>query len=126
MIAGGGGSIVLMSSTAGLVAEPAIAAYCASKGAVIMLGRQMAIDYARQAVRVNVICPGWIDTPFNAPAIERSGGLDALEPFIDAMVPLGRQGQPDEVADVVVFLASDESRLMTGSVVVADGGLTAQ
>lgn len=126
MLAGGGGSIVLMSSTAGLVAEPAIAAYCASKGAVLMLGRQMALDVARQAIRVNVICPGWIDTPFNAVAIEASGGADALAPFIDTMVPLGRQGEPAEVADVVVFLASDESRYMTGSVVVADGGLTAQ
>ena len=126
MLAGGGGSIVLMSSTAGVVAEPAIAAYCASKGAVLMLGRQMALDVARQAIRVNVICPGWIDTPFNAVAIEASGGADALAPFIDAMVPLGRQGRPAEVADVVVFLASDESRYMTGSVVVADGGLTAQ
>jgi NAD(P)-dependent dehydrogenase (short-subunit alcohol dehydrogenase family) len=126
MLAGGGGSIVLMSSTAGLVAEPAIAAYCASKGAVLMLGRQMALDFARQAIRVNVICPGWIDTPFNAVAIEASGGADALAPFIDTMVPLGRQGEPAEVADVVVFLASDESRYMTGSVVVADGGLTAQ
>ena len=126
MIAGGGGSIVLMSSTAGLVAEPAIAAYCASKGAVLMLGRQMALDYARQAIRVNVICPGWIDTPFNEPAIARSGGSEAIAPFIDTMVPLGRQGRPEEVADVVVFLASDESRLMVGSVVVVDGGLTAQ
>ena len=115
-----------MSSTAGPVAEPAIAAYCASKGAVVMLGRQMAVDYARAGIRVNVICPGWIDTPFNDPAIERSGGPDALAPFIDAMVPMGRQGRPEEVADVVVFLASDRSRLMTGSVVVADGGLTAQ
>jgi dihydroanticapsin dehydrogenase len=126
MLATGGGSIVLMSSTSGLVAEPATAAYCASKGGVLMLGRQLAVDYTRLGVRVNVICPGWIDTPFNAPAIEASGGAAALEPFIDAMVPLGRQGQPDEVADVVVFLASDQSRLMTGSVVVADGGLTAQ
>jgi dihydroanticapsin dehydrogenase len=126
MIGGGGGSIVLMSSTAGLVAEPDIAAYCASKGAVLMLGRQMAVDFARQGVRVNVICPGWIDTPFNDPAIERSGGQSELAPFIDAMVPLGRQGRPDEVADVVVFLASNASRLMTGSVVVADGGLTAR
>jgi len=126
MLAGGGGSIVLMSSTSGLVAEPATAAYCASKGGIVMLGRQMALDYARQGIRVNVICPGWIDTPFNAPAIEHSGGMDAVAPFIEAMVPLGRQGQPDEVADVVVFLASDRSRLMTGSVVVADGGLTAQ
>lgn len=126
MIGGGNGSIVLMSSTAGLVAEPDIAAYCASKGAVLMLGRQMAVDFARQGVRVNVICPGWIDTPFNDPAIERSGGQSELAPFIDAAVPLGRQGRPDEVADIVVFLASKASRLMTGSVVVADGGLTAR
>ena len=126
MAANGGGSIVLMSSTAGLVAEPAIAAYCASKGAIVMLGRQMAVDFARDGIRVNVVCPGWIDTPFNEPAIERAGGPDAVAPFIEAMVPMARQGHPDEVADVVVFLASDLSRLMTGSVVVADGGLTAQ
>lgn len=126
MLANGGGSIVLMSSTAGLVAEPAIAAYCASKGAIVMLGRQMAVDFARDGIRVNVICPGWIDTPFNDPAIERAGGPAALAPFIEDVVPMGRQGHPDEVADVVVFLASDQSRLMTGSVVVADGGLTAQ
>ena len=126
MLARGGGSIVLMSSTSGLVAEPATAAYCASKGGIVMLGRQMALDYARGGIRVNVICPGWIDTPFNAPAIERSGGIEAVAPFIETMVPMGRQGQPDEVADVVVFLTSDQSRLMTGAVVVADGGLTAQ
>ena len=126
MVAAGSGAIVLMSSTSGLVAEPATAAYCASKGGVLMLGRQLAVDYTRLGVRVNVICPGWIDTPFNDPAIAASGGAEALEPFIDAMVPLGRQGMPEEVADVVVFLASDQSRLMTGSVVVADGGLTAQ
>lgn len=126
MLRGGGGSIIHMSSVSGIVAEPGIAAYCASKGAVLMLGRQMAVDLARQGIRVNVICPGWIDTPFNDPAIERAGGRAALEPFIDAMVPIGRQGQPDEVADAVLFLASDESRLMTGAVLVVDGGLTVQ
>jgi dihydroanticapsin dehydrogenase len=126
MIEAGGGSVVLMSSVSGIVAEPAIAAYCASKGGIVMLGRQMAVDYGRLGIRVNVICPGWIDTPFNDPAIEQAGGIDAVQPFIETMVPIGRQGQPDEVADVVAFLASDESRLMTGSVVVADGGLTAQ
>src|SRR3954447_185559 len=124
MVSGGGGTIVLMSSTSGLVAEPATAAYCASKGGIVMLGRQTAVDYARDAIRVNVICPGWIDTPFNDPVIEHSGGMDAVAPFIETMVPIGRQGQPDEVADVVLFLASDLSRLMTGAVVVADGGLT--
>lgn len=74
MVAAGGGSIVVMSSTAGLVAEPDIAAYCASKGAVLMLGRQMVLDYARHGIRVNVISPGWIDTQFNDLAIARSGG----------------------------------------------------
>lgn len=125
MVERGRGSIVLVSSTAGVVAEAGIAAYCASKGAVLMLGRQLAVDYARAGIRVNVLCPGWIDTPFNDPAIERAGGREALAPFIEQMVPLGRQGEPDEVADVIAFLASDDARYMTGSVVLADGGLTA-
>lgn len=126
MLAAGGGSIIHMASTAGLVAEAGIAAYCASKGGVVMLARQMAVDFSRRGIRVNVVCPGWIDTKFNDPVVERDGGREALAPFIDVMVPIGRQGDPDEVADVVAFLAADDSRLMTGSVVVVDGGLTAQ
>jgi dihydroanticapsin dehydrogenase len=126
MLAGGGGAIVHMASTAGVVGEAGIAAYCASKGGVVMLARQMAVDYARSGIRVNVVCPGWIDTPFNDPAIERAGGHAALSPFIDVMVPMGRQGHPDEVADVVAFLVSDDARLMTGAVVLVDAGLTAQ
>jgi meso-butanediol dehydrogenase / (S,S)-butanediol dehydrogenase / diacetyl reductase len=126
MLATGGGSIILTSSVSGLVAEPAIAAYCATKGGLVMLAKQMAVDYARAGIRVNAVCPGWIDTPFNDPVIERSGGLEALKPWIDAMVPMGRQGTPDEVADAVLFLASDESRLITGHALVVDAGLTAQ
>lgn len=124
--ANGGGSIVLTSSVSGIVAEPAIAAYCASKGGLVMLAKQMAVDYAREGIRVNAVCPGWIDTPFNDPVIERAGGREALQPWIEAMVPMGRQGTPEEVADAVLFLASDESRLITGHALVVDAGLTAQ
>ncbi len=126
MIAGGRGSIIHTSSVSGLVGEAGIAAYCASKGALVMLARQMAIDYARHGIRVNALCPGWIDTPFNDPAIERSGGREALAGFIDLLVPMGRQGTPEEVADVVAFLASDDARYVTGTATVVDGGLTAQ
>jgi dihydroanticapsin dehydrogenase len=126
MLATGRGTIVHMASTSGVVAEAGIAAYCASKGGVVMLARQMAVDYAKAGIRVNVVCPGWIDTPFNDPAIDRAGGREALAPFIDLMVPMGRQGTPDEVADVVAFLVSDDARLMTGAVVLVDAGLTAQ
>ncbi len=126
MISAGRGSIIHTSSVSGLVGEAGIAAYCASKGALVMLARQMAVDYARQGIRVNALCPGWIDTPFNDPAIERAGGKEALAPFIDVFVPMGRQGTPEEVADAVAFLASDDSRYMTGAALVVDGGLTAQ
>lgn len=126
MISAGRGSIIHTSSVSGVVGEAGIAAYCASKGALVMLARQMAVDYARQGIRVNALCPGWIDTPFNDPANERAGGKEALAPFIDVFVPMGRQGTPEEVADAVAFLASDDSRYMTGAVLVVDGGLTAQ
>lgn len=126
MISAGRGSIIHTSSVSGVVGEAGIAAYCASKGALVMLARQMAVDYARQGIRVNALCPGWIDTPFNDPAIERAGGKEALAPFIDVFVPMGRQGTPEEVADAVAFLASDDSSYMTGAALVVDGGLTAQ
>ena len=91
-----------------------------------MLTKQMALDFARDGVRVNCLCPGWIDTPFNDPVIEEAGGREALEPFIDWFVPMGRQGTPDEVARAALFLASDDSSLVTGHTLVVDGGLTAQ
>jgi NAD(P)-dependent dehydrogenase (short-subunit alcohol dehydrogenase family) len=122
----GGGSIINTASTAAVVAEKNIAAYCASKGGLLMLTKQMALDYARDGIRVNCLCPGWIDTPFNDPVIEASGGRDALEPFIDMFVPMGRQGAPEEVATAALFLASDDASLVTGHALVVDAGLTAQ
>jgi dihydroanticapsin dehydrogenase len=124
--ASGRASIVNTASTAALVAEKNIAAYCASKGGLLMLTKQMAIDYAREGVRVNCLCPGWIDTPFNDPVIEEAGGRASLDPFIDMFVPMGRQGFPEEVAAAALFLASDEASLVTGHALVVDAGLTAQ
>jgi NAD(P)-dependent dehydrogenase (short-subunit alcohol dehydrogenase family) len=91
-----------------------------------MLTKQMALDYARSGVRVNCLCPGWIDTPFNDPVIAEAGGRDALDPYIDGFVPMGRQGQPEEVAAAALFLASDDASLITGHALIVDGGLSAQ
>lgn len=123
--ASGGGAIVNTASTAGLVGEAGMAGYCATKGAVVNLTRAMALDYAREGIRVNCICPGWVDTGFNDPAIERIGGAEVVDGLIDTFVPIGRQGSAEEIAAVALFLASDEASLVTGHVFVADGGLTA-
>lgn len=119
-----GGAIVFTASTAGLLGEAALSAYCASKAAVINLTRQLAVDYSRDGVRINCVCPGWIDTGFNEPVLQGVGS-EELARLIHATVPLGRQGAPEEVAAVVAFLASDDASLVTGHALVADGGLTA-
>jgi NAD(P)-dependent dehydrogenase (short-subunit alcohol dehydrogenase family) len=123
MLEGGGGSVINTASTAGLVAEQEIAAYCATKGGIVMLTKQMALDYARRGIRVNCLCPGWIDTPFNAPVIPSERWLQET---IYRVVPMGRQGTPEEAAHAALYLASDESSLVTGHALVVDGGLTAQ
>lgn len=124
MRAQGSGAIVFTASTAGLLGEAALAAYCASKAAVVNLTRQLAVDYSRDGIRINCVCPGWIDTGFNDPVLQ-DVGTDELARLIDATVPLGRQGAPEEIAAVVAFLASDDASLITGHALVADGGLTA-
>lgn len=117
----GGGSIITTAATTGLVAEKNIAAYCATKGGLIMLTKQMALDYARDDIRVNCLCPGWIDTSFNDSFIESP---EAHTFTIDTMVPMGKQGSPEDVANAALYLASDASRYVTGLVLVIDGGLT--
>ena len=126
MLRQGGGAILNTASTAGLVAETGIAAYAASKGGVVMLTRAMALDYARQNIRVNCLCPGWIDTPFNDPVVTAMGGPPALAEAVDQMVPMGRQGRPQEVAQAALFLVSDDAAYVTGHAFAVDGGLTAQ
>ena len=121
-----GGSIINISSVNGIVSEPYLAVYSASKGASVMLTKGVALDYAKRGIRCNVVCPGWIDTPINYAHAEMMGGLQKVYDSIDSFQPIGRPGQPSEIANVVLFLASDESSLMTGSVVVVDGGMTSQ
>jgi NAD(P)-dependent dehydrogenase (short-subunit alcohol dehydrogenase family) len=126
MLKSGGGSIVNISSVNGLVSEPFLSVYSASKGAVVMLTRGVALDYAKQGIRCNAICPGWVDTPINYAHAEMLGGLDKVYASIDSFQPIGRPGEPREIAHLALFLASDEASFMTGSIIAADGGMTAQ
>ena len=126
MLSQGGGSIVNVSSVNGIVSEPFLAVYSASKGAVVMLTKGVALDYAKQGIRCNAICPGWVDTPINYAHADMLGGLQHVYDTIDSFQPIGRPGTPREIANVALFLGSDESSFMTGSIVSADGGMTAQ
>lgn len=126
MLRQGGGSIINISSVNGLVSEPFLAVYSASKGAVVMLTRGIALDYAKQGIRCNAICPGWVDTPINYAHAEMLGGLEKVYSTIDSFQPIGRPGYPREIAHLALFLASDEASFITGSIIAADGGMTAQ
>jgi dihydroanticapsin dehydrogenase len=126
MLDNDGGSIINTSSVNGLVAEPFLSVYAASKGAVIMFSKGIALDYVKQGIRCNAIAPGWVDTPINYAHAELLGGLDKVYASIDSFQPIGRPGDPREIANCALFLASGESSFVTGSVLVADGGMTAQ
>jgi meso-butanediol dehydrogenase / (S,S)-butanediol dehydrogenase / diacetyl reductase len=117
-----GGAIVNMASVNSFFAEGGIVAYCASKGGIAQVTRAMAMDHSAEGIRVNAICPGWIETPLNAkffalgPHIrEQAGKLHAI----------GRIGQPEEVAAAVVYLVSDEASFVTGTLLTVDGGFSA-
>jgi NAD(P)-dependent dehydrogenase (short-subunit alcohol dehydrogenase family) len=126
MLRQGGGSIINTGSVNSLVSEPYLSIYAATKGAILMLSRSIALDYAKQNIRCNCLCPGWVDTPVNYAHAEMLGGLEHVYATIDSFQPIGRPGEPREIANVVLFLASDESSFVTGSAVVADGAMTAQ
>jgi NAD(P)-dependent dehydrogenase (short-subunit alcohol dehydrogenase family) len=120
----GGGSIVSTASIAGLWAIPNDAAYCASKAGVVMLTKCMAIDGAADGIRVNCVCPGFIDTPMIEGYFRDQPDPTAARRFATGLHPLGRLGEPLDIADGFLYLASDEARWVTGTALVVDGGLT--
>lgn len=122
MLETGGGSIINNASVAGIVGFPGIPAYCASKGGIIQLTKTAALEYAKQNIRVNVVCPGVIWTPM----VERAtGGTEEGRRQFEALEPVGRFGQPEDIARMVLFLASDESAFCTGAPFIVDGGFVA-
>lgn len=119
----GAGSIVNTSSVYGLVASPGNAPYCAAKAGLINLTKTAAVEYARKGIRVNAVCPGIVDTPMFEQVL--GIGLKTREE-LEAMHPIERVIEPEEVANLVLFLASDESSAITGQAIVIDGGLISE
>ncbi len=125
-------SLINFGSYDGFIADPGLAAYCATKGAVHALTRAMACDHGPEGIRVNAVCPGYIDTPMLQSFFtgEGSGGgggnIDTLQQAVRDVHPLRTYGTPEDIANLVNWLASDESRYASGQLWVLDGGLTAQ
>lgn len=122
MLEQGRGSIISTASVYGLVASPGISPYCAAKAGLINLTRTAAVEYGRKNIRVNAICPGVVDTPMFEAVL--AGGMTTREAIADKHA-MGRLVRPEEVADLALFLASDESSAITGQAIVIDGGLLA-
>ncbi|MDP6708870.1 MAG: SDR family NAD(P)-dependent oxidoreductase [Alphaproteobacteria bacterium] len=122
MIEGGGGSIILIASQLGSVATPGRAAYCATKGALIQLAKVMAADHAAQNVRVNTLSPGAVETDR---LLRRFADMDEARATLGPKHLMGRLGQPQEIAEAAVFLASDAASFMTGADLLVDGGYNA-
>jgi NAD(P)-dependent dehydrogenase (short-subunit alcohol dehydrogenase family) len=117
-----GGSIVTVASISSFVAWENDGAYTASKGAVLQLTRALALDVAPRGIRVNAVCPGIIDTPLTQSFLERAEHPHALRAQYAAVAPMNRLGTPREIANCILFLASDEAGFVTGAALVADGG----
>jgi meso-butanediol dehydrogenase/(S,S)-butanediol dehydrogenase/diacetyl reductase len=117
------GAIVLTASVSALIGHPDRFAYGPSKGALISMTKHLAVQYARDGIRANCICPGWIDTDFSAHT-RTQASPEEIQREVEVVVPMGRQGTADEIAAVVAFLASDDASYVTGQALVIDGGLT--
>lgn len=122
MLKNGGGTIVNVASIAGLVGSAGISPYVASKHAVTGLTKTAALEFAQQGIRVNAVCPGGIETDM----VQSFLSEEFTEEMLDGMHPIGRIGQPEEVAELMVWLCSDRSSFMTGAIIPIDGGFVAQ
>jgi len=122
MKACGGFSIIITASSSVVLYYLGMSSYATTKHAVVAMTRQMALDYGRFNIRINSLCPGWVDTPFNAPFMKQMGGRDALLDYVRDRIPLGRFATAREIAESVLFLASDRSSFITGHALLVDGG----
>lgn len=122
----GHASIINFGSYDGFIADPELAAYCATKGAVHALTRAMACDHSPEGIRVNAVCPGYVDTPMLQSFFQDSGDIESLQQAVRDVHPLRTYGTPTDIANLVNWLASDEARYASGQLWVLDGGLSAQ
>lgn len=122
MRAQGGGSVIVTASNSGCQYDRGMISYATTKHAAVAMVRQMAADYARENIRFNALCPGFVDTPFNAGFETQMGGRAALEAYVAETIPMGRWASAAEIAAGIVYLASDRSSFVTGLALVIDGG----
>jgi NAD(P)-dependent dehydrogenase (short-subunit alcohol dehydrogenase family) len=123
----GGGSLLFTASGAGMVVDHAAVPYTTTKSALITLARLLALDHASDRIRVNALCPGWVDTPFNAPAYAQLGGHEAFLAKVPDLIPIGRVAGPDEIGRLAAWiLTAPEAGYITGLALTADGGDTLQ
>jgi NAD(P)-dependent dehydrogenase (short-subunit alcohol dehydrogenase family) len=121
----GGGSIVNISSIRGLLGNPVLASYCASKGGMVLLTKQMAVEFGKENIRVNCVCPGFTHTEMFETYLRKQHDPEGAMRIFADMAPIGRIGTPEEVAHCALFFASNESSFITGAALPVDGGYTA-
>ncbi|WP_157019066.1 SDR family NAD(P)-dependent oxidoreductase [Mesorhizobium xinjiangense] len=118
----GGGSVIITASNSGCQYDRGMISYATTKHAAVAMVRQMAADYARENIRFNALCPGFVDTPFNTGFEKQMGGRAALEHYVSEAIPMGRWASVEEIAEGILYLASDRSSFVTGLALVIDGG----